>query len=277
MRAARPWLGTLAGLLFATSAVAASHRIVSTNLCTDQIVLMLANPDDIVGLSPLARNCQESVLCQQARRVPSLRSTAEAVLAARPDIVLASTYASAGVQIGQQAGLHVVGLPPVEQIDDIPVQIMQIADAIGRPDRGRALVSAFRARLAVLERQRPTTKSPSAIVYAAHGFVTRRGSLADDLLTRAGWRNLADSPAYRSGLGVPLEQLIAHPPEMLVLDRDTEGESLAQATLDNAALRAAFPPSRRLDVPSRLWLCGLPQTLDVLAMLISARQGAGRP
>jgi iron complex transport system substrate-binding protein len=41
--------------------------------------------------------------------------------------------------------------------------------------------------------------------------------------------------------------------------------------LDNPELRLAFPGPHRLDIPARLWLCGLPQTLDALAALREAR------
>lgn len=242
------------------------HRIASLNLCTDQLVLMLANPENIVGLSPMARDCQNAVLCQQARAVPVLRVSAEAVVAHNPDIVLGGTYtARVAMQVARTLGLPVVALRPAEKLDDIPTQIMSVAEAIGEPERGKQLVAAFRARLAEISVTNPT--GPVAAIYAANGFVTQAGSLPDDVLRHAGFQNYT----ARKGAGhmsrLPLEVLIARPPDLLILDRSGQGYSIAQAMLDNPVLQKNFPDAHKADIPARLWLCGLPQTLDAIARL----------
>ena len=45
-------------------------RIVSLNLCTDELLLELADPSHILGLSPLATDCAESVRCEIAATYP---------------------------------------------------------------------------------------------------------------------------------------------------------------------------------------------------------------
>nr|WP_231866747.1 ABC transporter substrate-binding protein [Acetobacter malorum] len=242
------------------------HRIASLNLCTDQFVLMLANPENIVGLSPMVRDCQNAVLCEQARAVPSLRVSAEAVVAHQPDIVLGGTYtARVAMQVARSLGLPVVALRPADKLDDIPTQIMTVADAIGEPERGRQLVAAFRARLAELSVTAPN--GPVAAIYAANGFVTQPGSLPDDVLRHAGFQNYTGRKGMSHMLKLPLETLIAHPPDLLILDRSGQGYSIAQAMLDNPVLQNAFPEAHKADIPARLWLCGLPQTLDVISRL----------
>lgn len=242
------------------------HRIASLNLCTDQLVLMLAKPENIVGLSPMVRDCQNAVLCEQARAVPSLRVSAEAVVAHQPDIVLGGTYtARVAMQVARSLGLPVVALRPADKLDDIPTQIMTVADAIGESERGRQLVAAFQARLAELSVTAP--HGPVAAIYAANGFVTQPGSLPDDVLHHAGFRNYTGRKGMGHMLKLPLETLIAHPPDLLILDRSGQGYSIAQAMLDNPVLQNAFPEAHKADIPARLWLCGLPQTLDVISRL----------
>lgn len=68
-----------------------------------------------------------------------------------------------------------------------------------------------------------------------------------------------------------MELLIAQPPDLLILDRSGKGTSLAQSMLDHPALKQAFAGAHHLDLPARLWLCGLPQTLDSVVMLRNAR------
>ncbi|MFT8645088.1 ABC transporter substrate-binding protein [Gluconacetobacter sp.] len=248
------------------------HRIVSLNLCTDQLLLQLVPAHDIVGLSPLARDCAYSVMCHEAEAVPVIRPTAEAVVAARPDLVVGGRYASVTALLAaRQAGMLVELFDPVERLVDVPEQIVAVANAAGVPTRGRALAEAFRARLADYPMPAGGV-APSAVIYAANGFVTRAGSLADDILVRAGFRNAANGLDGRHALGVPLESLLARPPDLLVVARSDVGTSMAQAVLDHPALREAFPAPHRLSLPDRMWLCGLPQTLDTLDRLIEARK-----
>lgn len=254
-----------------TSALAEPrHRIASLNLCTDQLVLMLAKPENIAGLSPMVRDCQNSVLCEQARAVPTLRVSAEAVVASNPDIVLGGTYtARVAMQVARSLGLPVVALRPADKLEDIPAQIMSVAGAIGEPERGRELVASFRQRLA--EQSVTAADGPVAAIYAANGFVTQPGSLPDDVLRHAGFQNYT----ARKGVGhmakLPLETLIANPPDLLILDRSGRGYSIAQSMLDNPVLQNAFPQAHRADIPARLWLCGLPQTLDVISRLKASK------
>ena len=151
----RAWVRRFAILLLAVVLAGGAraeprHRIVSLNLCTDQLLLQLVPARDIVGLSPLARDCAYSVMCHEAEAVPVIRPTAEAVVAARPDLVVGGRYASVTALLAaRQAGMPVELFDPVERLVDVPEQIVAVANAAGVPTRGRALAEAFRARLAL--------------------------------------------------------------------------------------------------------------------------------
>lgn len=271
--------GLMAGLLACIVAGAQAQalprplpRVASLNLCTDELLLMLAEPGQIIGVSPLAQDCWSAVLCAQARHVPVLTPTAEHVVAARADVVLGGTYTTpVALQAAREAGATVLTLPPATTLGDIPGQIRTIARAIGAPERGEALATAFTQRLNALSAPRRLT-SPSAAIYAANGFMTGAGSLADDVLAHAGWRNYATVMRRPGAAPFPLEVLIAQPPDLLIVDRSSPGTSLAQALLDHPALQQRFTGAHHLDMPARLWLCGLPQTLDALAMLRHAHR-----
>ena len=250
-------------------------RVASLNLCTDQLLLLLAAPGQVVGITPLARDCWNAVLCAQAGSVPVMRPTAENIVAAHPDVVLGGVYTAAvAMQAAREGGARVIALPPANSLADIASQIMIVANAIGVPDRGRGVAMAFARRLASFPSGRSST-DPTAAVYAANGFVTHAGSLPDDVLAHAGLRNYATVMGHEGSSRFPMEVLIARPPDLLVLDRSGRGTSLAQSMLDHPALRQAFAGARHLDLPARLWLCGLPQTLDGVAMLRAARNNLG--
>lgn len=143
--------GMIAGLLACVplAQARALPRVASLNLCTDQLLLLLAEPEQIVGVTPLARDCWSAVLCEQAQHVPVLRPTAESIVASHPDIVLGGVYTAAvAMQAGREGGAQVIALPPAKSLTDIPVQIMMVANAIGVAERGRQLAAAFTTRLA---------------------------------------------------------------------------------------------------------------------------------
>ena len=68
-----------------------SLHVVSLNLCTDQMLVLLA-PEKIAALSTLARDPSLSYVAPQAVQLPIVRASAEAVLRLRPDLVVAAPY-----------------------------------------------------------------------------------------------------------------------------------------------------------------------------------------
>src|SRR5437868_842546 len=78
------------GGLFGPALAAGGPRIVSMNVCTDQLLIALADPKQILGLSRFSRDASWSA--DGARRYPVLSGGAEDVLVLKPDIVLASLY-----------------------------------------------------------------------------------------------------------------------------------------------------------------------------------------
>lgn len=65
--------------------------MISLNLCTNQLLLELADPQSIASVTSLARDCSISAQCNTAATVPINYGTAEELLAARPDLVLAGS------------------------------------------------------------------------------------------------------------------------------------------------------------------------------------------
>ncbi|MEE4527099.1 hypothetical protein, partial [Klebsiella pneumoniae] len=80
--------GIVAGLAIAsatvTAATAAGPRIASINLCTDQLLIALADPDQVLGLSPYALDKARSWMAVEAARYPLLSGEAEDVLELKP-------------------------------------------------------------------------------------------------------------------------------------------------------------------------------------------------
>ena len=67
-------------------------RVVSLNLCADQLLLQLAEPDQIKSLSPLARDRSLSFLAEAARAFPLNDGKGKSILFSGADLVLTGTF-----------------------------------------------------------------------------------------------------------------------------------------------------------------------------------------
>ncbi len=239
--------------LSATPAPAA-ERVVSLNLCSDQMLVLLA-PEQVAALSPLARDPALSFVAARAAALPVVRGSAEAVLRLHPDLVLAGAYgAQTTLALLEQEGVAVWRLEMPQDFAAIRAQTTRLAARLGVPGRGAALIAAMDATLRSV---RPPTQRITAVAWEPRGYTAGPGSLMDAVLRAAGLTNAAD------GNRLGLEALLRHPPDLLVVPLAPEYPSLATEMLGSAAV-AAIP---RQALPTPLTICAGPFTAQAVAML----------
>jgi len=122
--------------------------------------------------------------------------------------------------------------------------------------------------------------APTAIIYQVGGTVSAPGSLADAVLAAAGFSNMAAVYRLARTGRVPLELLVARPPDLLVLA--SNGEEYRTALADNLRHPIIRQLRRRgvaVELPWRYWLCGTPHVADAIERLAQVRAGmaARRP
>ena len=71
------------------------QHVVSMNLCTDQLAMLLAAPGQLVSVSHVARDPRASALADQAMAYPVNHGDAEEIYLAKPDLVLAAASSRA--------------------------------------------------------------------------------------------------------------------------------------------------------------------------------------
>jgi iron complex transport system substrate-binding protein len=245
----------------------APHRIVSFNVCADQLVLALADPAQIVGLSPYATDTSISVVAEQARAFRRVPLQAESVIPLDPDLVLvAPSFRVVTQPILKALGFNVVEVDLINDLAAGRAQIRQFAALLGHPERGEKLIAdidAARDRLVAAPRPRNST----ALLIANGGYTVGPDSLAASLMEEAG---LVPPPGAPKGFGgiVPLEKLIALRPDYLVMSSLVE-EANGQGALylTHPALHALYPPARRIILPARYTICGGPSLVAGLDYL----------
>ena len=90
------------------------RRIVSFNLCADQLVVALADPEQIVGLSPHAAEPKLSAVAEQARAFRRLPWQAESTIRYNPDLVLVGAFD--GTAVGLRLDDEYVFIPTADRI-----------------------------------------------------------------------------------------------------------------------------------------------------------------
>lgn len=248
------------------------QRIVSFNLCADQLVVALADSGQIAGLSPYAQDRHLSVVAERARRFPSLDWSAEGTVALGPDLVLVGPNDRRETRrmLGR-LGIPVADIALIADLAAARTQILEVAARLGHPERGEAMVrllDAARARLAAVARATGKT----ALVVERGGYVDGPQSLVATLLTEAGFRPPAGAPSGYGGY-MSLETLLVTRPDILVLkDPPLQAEDQGALFFTHPAVATLYPPDRRIALPTRYTLCGGPaliEALDYLADVLS--------
>ncbi|MFO1105321.1 MAG: ABC transporter substrate-binding protein [Amaricoccus sp.] len=239
------------------------ERVVSINLCTDQLAMLLADPGQLVSVTSVARDPVASALAARATDYPANNGQAEAVLGFAPDLVLAGEWtAPATLAMLRRLGVRVETFPLENDFADIRANLTRMGDLLGVPDRAAGLIAAMDATLAG---PAPAGPRPGAILYYANGYTSGGGTLADAVLKAAGLRNLAAEQGLVGLAPLPLERLVLDPPDLLILGQSYPSPALAQRLLDHPALRRLG--AERAQVADNLWTCGTPLAAQAVAEL----------
>ncbi|MEP4193807.1 MAG: ABC transporter substrate-binding protein, partial [Sneathiella sp.] len=209
-------------------------RVVSTNLCTDQLALLIAHPNQILSLSYLSIDENSSVLYEQARQYPVNHGLAEEVFALKPDLVLSGLYSARyTTALLRRLGKNVVTFNPAYSLEDIKANITRMGKILGREKEARFILKKFNQDLTKIA-ELASLKSPSSArtlsLYGANGRTTGAGTLANALIKAAGFENLAGRLEITGTGYLPLEILVHEAPDMLV----TYGKDLISSRSEEA-------------------------------------------
>ena len=242
-------------------------RVVSINPCVDALLMQVADAGQIVAISHFSHDPRAtSIPIDQARRFRATSGTAEEVVALSPDLVLTGAHtAPATVQALRRMGIRQVEFAIPESVAESEAQAALIGRVVGHPDRGAALAGHIAAAA------EPVRAVPvPALIWQGGGLVPGDGTLADDMLRRAGFANASAGYGLKQWDVLPLEYLVARPPRVLfsIGAAEAGGDRLMRhPALRQLSGRIAVEP-----YPARLLHCGGPTIVDAMRRLKSARR-----
>jgi len=257
----------------ALSAAGTPKRIVSLNLCTDELVLRLADRSNIASITWLSKDAISANVVDLAADLPVNHGLAEEIIPLDPDLVVAGTFtARTAVAMLKATRFPVTEFGVAHDIADVRLGIRKMAALVGEPARGEALVASFDGRLAEIGTPAPGRR-PTALVFNANGFTVGAGTLVDDIMTRAGLDNVAAHMKLGNYSQLPLEIAVRSDVDVLIISARRDGPpSLATALLDHPVLSKLGPKTHIVVLPTNLWSCGGPEVAEAIARLRAAAQ-----
>jgi iron complex transport system substrate-binding protein len=264
-------LAALVGL----SGAAPPRRVVSLNPCLDGILLSVADRSQIAALSHYSREPSQSAVAAEARSYPFTWGSAEELVALKPDLVLTSGMGAVALTgVLPHLGIRQARLAVPATVDESVAQIARVASLVGHADRGAALEARIRAALAAAA-PRSGEARLGALIYEYHGLASGPHTLVDELMRRTGFDNLAPRYGLKRTGDVPLDALVAHPPQVLLAGRLAPDEPVwADRELSHPVLKALPPSVRRETFPEQLMFCGGPSIIPAVQALARARENA---
>lgn len=249
----------------AEAAVAAPHRVVSVNLCADQLLVTLAEPGQIASLTFLGSDPDLSYVAPQAVRYPANHGQIEEILAFDPDLILAGRY-TAGPTLAffqkRAVAIARVGIPAT--FDEVHADIRTVAAALGASEKGESVIAAMERDLAAVSA--PSVRG-RALAWQPGGFTAGAGTLTDTVLRAAGFTNTAAELGLNGYGYLPLESVIDGDPDILIAEsRMPDRPSLREALLQHPAIER-MAKTRRVEIPGALWSCGGPFTVEAVRRL----------
>ena len=241
-----------------TAASVGALRVASLNLCTDELLLTLAAPEQIVSVTHLAHKPQETTLWHQARRYPQNDGSLLSVLGRKPDLVVTmGGGARDRARIARRLGIRILDLPYPQGLADVEKAIALLSRALGRAEAGRHWLT----RIQTVKRTQPL-HMPDTIWLGGGGRSVQANGLAADWMRLAGFRQRP-----LKGDRVSLEQLLVQAPAVLLRSDYRSGQYSGEQRWLMHPLAKGTRRSRTIPTDGRAWTCMGPPMIDEVLRL----------
>ena len=259
---------------FSTILFSKPQRIVSLNLCADQLLMELLPPQRLVGVTNMARDPDISFSYRKAKDYHAHSGRVEEIIALKPDLIVAGQFtSSASNQLLETLGYSVmkIGLP--DSMADVFTQIERVGREVNAMTAAKSLVTKLQQQLSTVKLLKPARSSVRAIVYYANGYSAGQRTIVNEILNVAGFTNIAAEEGLIGVAPFSLERLIASKPDALILGELTNNESsLAHRLLQHKAIKELLNVGQveKILVPDRLWNCAGPSSIAAADYLIKS-------
>ena len=274
-RLAAGLLALAAALPFPTRAEmpAKPQRIVSLNVCVDQLLLLIVDHRRIAALTQFAVDRDWSNMPKEAQGFRTTHGRAEEVMPLMPDLVIGGEYsAPETIALLRRVGQRVEVMRLANSVEDVRNGMRWLGNVVGEPDEAEALVAELDRRLSAVARAVPPGPRPVLAFYNTSGYTAEPGTLADDVIRLAGFDNLAGRFGLRIGGRLNLELVAtARIDALIAIDTAETSASRAVETVQHPALARLAANKPFAFIPGRLWTCETPFVAEAAERLARLR------
>lgn len=256
---------------FSTVILASPQRIVSLNLCADQLLMALLSPKKLVGITNLATDPSISYAYKKASVYQTHSGRVEDIIALQPDLIIAGQFTSSATnQLLKELGYPVVTLGLPQTMAGIIQQLENLSEQVGATEKAKPLIAELKTSILELQKKQLSVQRKRAAIYYANGFSAGKETITHEILQLAGYNNIAAEHGLNSIAPLGLETLLSSRPDVLILGQSLlNNASLAHQLLQHKAIKVLIDSQgvKTISVPERLWNCAGPSSIAAAKFL----------
>ncbi len=243
------------------------QRIVSINLCTDELLLRLVGPGRVAALTKFSADPEVSTVASQAKDLKRIQGGIEDVQACGPDLVLSGRFSNREtVRFFERTKVPVLVFGVPKGFEDIYAAIRRLAQAVDEREKGEAIVLAMREELAVLKK---TGRPRRAVFFQSDRYVPGLGTFENAVMEAAGLRNIAAERGIKDYGRMGLEELIQARPDVIIFSSEqTKFPTVRGEVLSHPAIKKALPGVKTVTLPTLYLNCGSPVSVEAVRILV---------
>lgn len=226
-----------------------------------EVVYALVPPSRVPTVNKAAQNPTYSNVADLAQQAVGVGWEPEAIIAQRPELVLAARYDPKDlVDAIQRAGVTVVQVPQRYAIEGIFQDILFVGYVLGEEERALQVEQEVRGRLqAIAQAIPPGARRPRVLSVFSYGgqiYAAAKGSIAGMIIEAAGGVNAAAEAGVTPPGLLSIESIASINPDVIIVpQRQEDADTFRQQLLKEPALAAvtAVKEGRVYLVPPRFF------------------------
>jgi len=259
--------------LAAGGAAVGPQRIVSIGLCTDQLLLMMAQRSQIASLTSSATSLQMSYMADAVGDIPLNNASVEEIIPYRPDLIVGTDFAARDTtRFLRQLGYEVKLAALPKTIEEIYTLLTRFGEWTGNQARAASMIAKMKHEIAEIQARYAHRPEKTMIIYSPNGYTIGANTLENDVLKYAGFRNLSAEMGIVGFKKISLEKVIEARPDFLQLDNHVfNRDSLASSYIGHPVLNKLVDNKEFLFIPSRLRACAGPMVTEAIDFMAQKR------
>lgn len=256
------------------------QRIVSINLCTDELLLRLVEPGRVAALTRFSDNADVSTVWEVAQGIKKTEPDIESILACGPDLLLGGRFSNReALHFFQYSDTPVLVFDVPKSFEDIYRDIRRLAKAVGTEDLGEEIVQKMKTEMAALRSGEGSPQDVDqkgnlpvrAVFFQSEHYVPGTGTFENAVMEAAGLINIAAEFGITGYGKMDLEQLIAARPDLIIFSGEQKNSRTVRGEgLNHPAIKKALPDVKTVVIPTMYLNCGSPASVKAVRLLAEA-------